>query len=57
MSTVAVESVDKTDMEIRVSCIPSAYGENIVMRVLNPKAIALGLEDLGLRPDFLEVIH
>ena len=50
-------SVDKTDMEIRVSCIPSAYGENIVMRVLNPKAIALGLEDLGLRPDFLEVIQ
>ncbi|MBL7155060.1 MAG: type II/IV secretion system protein [Candidatus Portnoybacteria bacterium] len=50
-------SVDKTDMEIRVSCIPSAYGENIVMRILNPKAIALGLEDLGLRPDFLEVIQ
>jgi len=50
-------SVDKTDMEIRVSCIPSAYGENIVMRVLNPKAIALGLEDLGLRSDFLEVVQ
>jgi len=49
--------VDKTDMEIRVSCIPSAYGENIVMRVLNPKAIAFGLEDLGLRTDFLEVIQ
>ncbi len=50
-------SVDKTDMEIRVSCIPSAYGENIVMRVLNPKAIGLNLEDLGLRPDVLEIIQ
>jgi len=50
-------SVDKTDMEIRVSCIPSAYGENIVMRVLNPKAIGLKLEDLGLRPDVLEIIQ
>ncbi len=50
-------SVDKTDMEIRVSCIPSAYGENIVMRVLNPKAIGLNLEDLGLRPDILRVVQ
>jgi len=50
-------AIDKTDMEIRVSCIPSAYGENIVMRILNPKAIALGLEDLGLRPDILEIIQ
>ena len=50
-------AVDKTDMEIRVSCIPSAYGENIVMRVLNPKAIGLNLEDLGLRPDIFQVIQ
>ena len=50
-------SLDKTDIEIRVSCLPSAYGENIVMRILNPKAISLGLGDLGLRSDLLNIIQ
>jgi len=50
-------SLGKTDIEIRTSCLPSAYGENIVMRILNPEAIALGLEDLGLRPDLLTIIQ
>jgi type IV pilus assembly protein PilB len=36
-----------TDIEIRVSMIPGSYGESIVMRILNPKAISSGLEDLG----------
>jgi len=39
------------EIEIRVSIIPSEFGEAIVMRVLNPKAISLSLPDLGLRPD------
>lgn len=46
----------KTDIELRVSCLPSAYGENIVMRVLNPQVI-LDLKDLGLRAAFLQVIE
>ncbi len=50
-------SLGKIDIEIRVSCLPSAYGENIVMRILNPKSIDLDLEKLGLRPDLLEVIQ
>jgi type IV pilus assembly protein PilB len=50
-------SIDKTDVEIRVSCLPSAYGENIVMRILNPKTISLDLKDLGLRPDLLQTIQ
>ncbi|MFH1611900.1 MAG: GspE/PulE family protein [bacterium] len=47
---------DEADIEVRVSVIPSAYGENIVMRILNPKAINLKLEDLGLRDDLLNSI-
>jgi len=35
-------------IEIRSSIIPSSYGENIVLRILNPKTIALKLEELGL---------
>ena len=43
------------EIEIRVSIIPSEFGEAIVMRVLNPKAISLSLADLGLRPDDEEI--
>lgn len=44
------------DIEVRVSILPGAYGENIVMRILDPKAIKQKLEDLGMRPDILETI-
>lgn len=44
------------NIEIRVSIIPSAYGETIVMRVLNPKTINLKLEDLGFRVDDLAIV-
>lgn len=47
----------ETDIEVRVSCIPSVYGENIVMRVLNPQAILLDLRDLGLQPNQLKIIE
>lgn len=50
-------SAGKTDIEVRVSILPSAYGEDIVMRVLNPSMISLDLKDLGLRPEFLEIIQ
>ncbi|MEN9604789.1 MAG: type pilus assembly ATPase PilB, type pilus assembly protein PilB [Candidatus Parcubacteria bacterium] len=36
------------DVEIRTSTIPGAYGESIVMRILNPKAIASSIEELGM---------
>ena len=41
------------EIEIRVSSLPSEYGESIVMRILNPQSLK-NLEDLGLRPDLLE---
>src|SRR3989344_419460 len=40
---------EKVDIEVRVSIIPSAYGENIVLRILNPKTIRHNLEDQGMR--------
>ncbi len=45
-----------SDIEIRTSTIPGAYGESIVMRILNPKSISAGLEDLGIAPRLLEVL-
>lgn len=42
-----------SDIEIRTSTIPGNYGESIVMRVLNPKAISTSLEELGISPKLL----
>jgi type IV pilus assembly protein PilB len=38
------------DIEIRASVIPGAYGETVVMRLLDPKTIGLPLEALGMDP-------
>ncbi|MDD2753294.1 MAG: GspE/PulE family protein [Candidatus Portnoybacteria bacterium] len=39
------------EVEVRVSVIPGPNGENVVMRLLNPKSINLNIKDLGLRQD------
>ena len=44
------------DIEIRVSTIPGAYGESIVMRILNPKSISSGLEDLGFSKKLYDTV-
>lgn len=44
------------DIELRVSVIPSEFGETIVMRVLDPSSIRITLSQLGLRLDDLEII-
>ena len=45
--TVYLQEEDKLD--IRVSALPTAYGESIVMRLLKSKVTSLQFEDLGLR--------
>lgn len=49
--------IDKEEISIRTSLIPGAYGESIVMRILNPKSIQVNLEDLGIEPKLFEVIE
>jgi type IV pilus assembly protein PilB len=44
------------DIEVRVSILPGAYGENIVMRILDPATIKQKLEDLGMRDDVLAIV-
>ncbi len=44
------------DVEVRVSVLPSEFGEAIVMRLLDPRTVKPNLEDLGIRKDLLEVI-
>lgn len=44
--TIALE---KDKMDIRVSTLPSAYGESVVMRLLKSSAASLEFEQLGVR--------
>lgn len=44
-----------TEIEIRSSVIPSAYGESIVMRLLNPETINLTFENLGVEAKLFHV--
>src|SRR5262249_1355906 len=41
-------------VDLRVSTLPTMYGESVVMRVLDRQNLALDLEKLGLRPDELK---
>lgn len=43
-------------IEIRVSTLPSEYGETIVMRILNPKSL-IDLEQLGLTKELYEIFE
>lgn len=45
-----------SEIEIRTSLLPGAYNESIVMRILNPKSIAVSLEDLGIEKRTLDVL-
>jgi len=45
--TIFVGGGEKVD--VRVSTLPTAYGESIVMRLLKPSAISLAFEELGIR--------
>ncbi len=38
------------DTDVRVSTIPTAWGESVVMRLLKPSAINVEFSDLGYRP-------
>lgn len=46
-----------TEMEIRTSALPGAYGESIVLRVLNPETINLTFKTLGVEPALLKIFE
>ncbi|MBI3324663.1 MAG: Flp pilus assembly complex ATPase component TadA [Candidatus Omnitrophica bacterium] len=46
--------MDDKDLDIRVSTIPTCYGEKVVMRLLDSSAVRFGLEQLGFGPEMLE---
>ncbi|MCX6810511.1 MAG: GspE/PulE family protein [Candidatus Berkelbacteria bacterium] len=45
------------EIDLRVSTLPSAYGESIVLRLLGQEMSIKKLVDLGFRPDALKIIE
>jgi type IV pilus assembly protein PilB len=45
--------VDRTEYDIRVSILPTVYGEKCVMRLAQKKSLTRSKKDLGLAPDDL----
>lgn len=41
-------------IDVRSSFLPTAYGESVVMRLLDSKAVGLEFEKLGIRPEILK---
>jgi len=44
-----VIDLEKEKIDIRVSCLPTSYGESVVMRLLRSSSAGLSFNDLGLR--------
>lgn len=42
------------ELDLRVSTLPTVWGESVVMRVLDRASVRLGLEDMGFSSDTLE---
>jgi type IV pilus assembly protein PilB len=44
-------SVDKQNIDFRVSTLPAYHGESCVLRILRPDNVRIGLENMGFEPD------
>ncbi|MTI94927.1 MAG: type II secretion system protein GspE [Firmicutes bacterium] len=43
-----------SQIDLRMSTLPTIYGEKVVLRILNPESILLKMDDLGFTPANLE---
>jgi type II secretory ATPase GspE/PulE/Tfp pilus assembly ATPase PilB-like protein len=47
--------VDGKEIDVRVSCVPTLYGENVVLRLLDVSGSLLGFEQIGFSKQLQEV--
>lgn len=52
---IPIKIADK-EIDIRVSIIPTSFGERVVLRLLDKSNLLLGLEEIGLAPDQLQAM-
>jgi type IV pilus assembly protein PilB len=48
--------LESGDIEVRVSILPGAYNESIVMRLLDPTSIQVSLDSMGINPKLLNIL-
>ncbi len=53
---IPIKIADK-DIDIRVSIIPTSFGERVVLRLLDKSSVHFGLEEIGLSPEQLQMIN
>jgi general secretion pathway protein E len=49
--------IGNQEIDIRVSTIPTSFGERVVLRLLNKSSSLIGLPELGLSPERLAVLE
>ena len=47
-------NLEGKQIDVRVSCVPTIYGENVVLRLLDVSTALLGLEQLGFSKEVLD---
>lgn len=47
---ISINIGEEDKLDIRVSTLPSAFGESVVFRLLKSSSVGLSFEDLGMRP-------
>ena len=50
-------NIGGTPLDLRVSTLPTKYGESVVMRLLNKSSVSLNLEKLGFYLEELKIIY
>ncbi|MEO1023302.1 MAG: GspE/PulE family protein [Bacteroidota bacterium] len=54
---IKIRQKDTSDIDLRVSTLPTQYGEKMVLRVLDKGKLKLNLENLGFEKDELELFR
>jgi general secretion pathway protein E len=49
--------LEERDLDLRVSSVPTLYGESLVLRLLDRGGRPVGLDELGMGPDTLETFR
>jgi type IV pilus assembly protein PilB len=49
--------VNNAPVDLRISVLPTMFGESVVMRVLDRSNVQLSLDKIGLRPNDLELVR
>jgi type IV pilus assembly protein PilB len=50
-------TIDGSDIDFRVSCLPGYHGESTVLRILRPESVNIGIQALGFEDDDYKIFQ